>query len=147
MFFSLCSSAGVQGVFVRLFLAGGPMAEDAILGSSVPMEAGAAPDGPDIGRDDVAGPDARLLFRAPVGDKVSGLTEVSAVVGRTCEGEIPDAGSSSVLSTRLDIGSNERGDALVTDIIEVCEIQKAGQRGSSLVHASRKDPQTRVRIG
>lgn len=31
---SLCSSAGVQGVFVRLFLAGGPIDGELMLGSS-----------------------------------------------------------------------------------------------------------------
>jgi len=84
MFFNLCSSAGVQGVFVRLFFeGGGPIGEDAVmLGSSASAEDGGAPDGPDIAK--VAGPvpepDARLLFRAPVGEEESCLTEVSAVI-------------------------------------------------------------------
>jgi len=40
MFFNLCSSAGVHGVFVRLFFAGGPMEEvSVILGSSPLTEA------------------------------------------------------------------------------------------------------------
>ena len=81
------------------------MGEDVMLGSSAPMDDGAAPEGPDIGRADVDVPEARLLFRA-LGDKVSGLMDESAVVGRACEGDIPDVGSRSVLSARFDIGDD-----------------------------------------
>jgi hypothetical protein len=80
MVFNLCSSAGVQGVFVRLFLAGGgPIGEEAMLGSSAPTEAGAPPDGPDMPRFVAPEPEARLLIRAPDGDNVSGLADESTV--------------------------------------------------------------------
>jgi hypothetical protein len=109
MFFNLCSSAGVQGVFVRLFLAGGgPIGEDAVmLGSSAPTEDGGAPEGPDIAKvavPTVPVPAARFLFRAPVGDAESCLTEASVAMGCVREGDIPDAASNSCLSTSLDIG-------------------------------------------
>lgn len=81
MVFNLCSSAGVHGVFVLLFFAGGPILGEPILGSSAPPVTPAALDGPDIVGADGPVPEARLLFRAPVGDEVSGLTEVSAVAG------------------------------------------------------------------
>jgi len=49
MVFSLCSSAGVQGVFVRLFFAGGPIEDEVdALGSWPPIIPGTPPDGPDI---------------------------------------------------------------------------------------------------
>jgi hypothetical protein len=127
MVFNLCSSAGVHGVFVLLFFAGGPMGEDAV-GSSAPPEGPAALDEADIGSTEVPCPDARLLFLAPGGDVVSGLPEVSAVVVRVCEGEIPEADSSSVRSARLDIGDGKGGDAQVPDI-EISEIKKAGEKG------------------
>jgi hypothetical protein len=108
MFFNLCSSAGVHGVLVRLFLAGGgPIVEDAaMLDSSAPTEDGAAPEEPDIAKLDVAGPipDARRLFRALVGDSESCLVGVAAEVGCVCEDWKPVAESVSCLSTRLDIG-------------------------------------------
>src|ERR1700712_3610669 len=79
--FNLCSSAGVQGVFVRLFFAGGCIGEDSVmLGSPAGGGAPEELDGPDIGRGVGNDPDARLLFRGPVGDELSGLTDVSAVV-------------------------------------------------------------------
>lgn len=82
MFFNLCSSAGVQGVLVRLFFVGGPVGESVMLGSSMPAEEDAAAGaGPDIARGTVPRPDARLLFRAPVGDVDSAFTELSPVVG------------------------------------------------------------------
>lgn len=103
--FNLCSSAGVHGVLVLLFLAGGgPIGEAVIVGASAPVVVGAALDGPDIGDGAVtscAGP--RFLLRAPVGEVVSVLTGASDVVGRACEGEAPVEGSSSVLSVRFDI--------------------------------------------
>lgn len=109
MFFSLCSSAGVHGVFVRLFFAGGgPIAEDAVmLGSSTPTEDGGAPDGPDIAKFAVPTfpvPAARFLFRAPAGDTEACLTEASLAMGCVRGGDIPDGASNSCLSTRLDIG-------------------------------------------
>jgi hypothetical protein len=137
MFFNLCSSAGVHGVFVRLFFAGGPMGEDVVLGSSAPMDGGGALialDGPDIGRADVDIPDARLLFRA-LDNKVPGLMEVSAVVGRGCEGEIPDAESSSVRSARFDIGDDVGCDVLMTGLgmyAAKSQIEKAGEKGQVL---------------
>ena len=111
MVFSLCSSAGVHGVFVRLFFAGGgPMGEEAMLGSSAPMEAGAPIDGPDIARFVAPDPDARL-FRALVGDNISGLADGSTK-GWAREGEIP-VGSISSLSPRLDIWRRPERGALV----------------------------------
>jgi len=106
IFFNLCSSAGVHGVFVRLFFAGGPVGEEAVmLCSSAPNEDGAIPDGPDILRA-VPGPDARRLFLAPKSGVDSCLAEESDVVGCVREGENPEAGSTSCLSARLDIGDN-----------------------------------------
>lgn len=68
-------------MFVRLFFAGGARDEELMLASSAPMNDGAAPEGPAIGGADAyAPPEVRFLFRAP-GDKVSGWTKVSAVVG------------------------------------------------------------------
>lgn len=61
MFFNLCSSAGVHGVLVRLFLAGGSKGADAILGSTTPA-ADEVATGADMARGGAAG--ARLLFRA-----------------------------------------------------------------------------------
>jgi hypothetical protein len=69
MFFNLCSSAGVHGVFVRLFFGGGSMGADAKLGSPMPAEDEAAP-GADMTRGDAPG--ARLLFRAAACDEDSG---------------------------------------------------------------------------
>ena len=72
-------------------------------------------DGPDIdGR--VVGPDpdpdARLLFRGPVGDELSGLLDVSAVVeGRAWEGDFGVDVSASVWFPRLDIGDESKSDA------------------------------------
>ena len=85
IFFNLCSSAGVQGVLVRLFLAGGATGE-AILGSSKPAEEGPAIDEPAcILKTDVfvavAGPVARLLFRELAGEGTSDLRVDVSVVG------------------------------------------------------------------
>jgi len=78
---------------------GGPIGEDAVmLGSSAPTEDGGSPEGPDIAKGTVPTvpvPDARLLFRAPVGDVESCLTGASVVTGCVREGEIPDAASNS----------------------------------------------------
>lgn len=71
----------------------------------MPNEDGIIPDGPDILRA-VPGPDARRLFLAPEGDADSCLAEGSDVVGCVREGENPEAGSTSCLSARLDIGDN-----------------------------------------
>jgi hypothetical protein len=103
MFFNLCSSAGVHGVFVRLFLGGGSMGADAKLGSPMPAEDEAAP-GADMTRG--GAPGARLLFRAAAcGDDSGGLTGLfSPTPGCAKKGGIPDGNSSSCLSTRLDIG-------------------------------------------
>jgi len=99
-------------VFVLLFFAGGgPIGEDAVmLGSSAPTEDGGAPDGPDIANAAVTAPDpdARLLFRALVGDEESCFKEASAPVGCVRAGEIADTVSNSCLSTRLDIGDKSR---------------------------------------
>jgi len=107
--FNLCSSAGVQGVFVRLFLAGGgAIGEEVMLGSSAPIDAGAPPEGPDMARFEASLPDARLLFREPEGDNGSGFavgspfTVESTLDGCAREGDIP-VGSKSCLSPRLDI--------------------------------------------
>jgi len=131
--FSLCSSAGVQGVFVRLFFAGGPIGEEVILGSSPPAGGPEVLDGPDIGSGVGPDPDARLLFRGPVGDEVSGLPDVSAVVvvvveGReACEGDIAVEVSTSVWFPRLDIGDESGCDAQPSDI-EGRKIRKAGEK-------------------
>jgi hypothetical protein len=89
MVFSLCSSAGVHGAFVRLFIAGG-LAGELILGSS-PAPA------PDIVGAESTAPEARLLkFLLPVGH----------VVSRFKEGESEDPvtrSSNSERSARLDI--------------------------------------------
>lgn len=76
---------------------------EVMLGSSAPIDAVALPDGPDIEGDDDVCPVARRLFRALDGDCVSCLTEASAVAGDVWDGEVPELGSSSCLSTRLDI--------------------------------------------
>jgi hypothetical protein len=81
MVFNLCSSAGVHGVFVRLFLAGGGPIGEVMVGSSAPVDGGAALDGPDIVGAGAISPDARLLFRWPVGDEDADLSGVSAVAG------------------------------------------------------------------
>lgn len=79
MFLSLCSSAAVQGVFVRLFFAGGCIdAEEE--DSPCPSM---ADDGPATARRGLAaecptGPDVRR-FRALGGEIESGLRELSAV--------------------------------------------------------------------
>lgn len=109
MFFNLCSSAGVQGVLVRLFLAGGAIDED-ILGSSKPEEEGPAIDELDCMLnaevfEAVAGAAARLLFRALAGEGISDLSVDGSVVdGWLCEREKLALGSISCLSTRFDIG-------------------------------------------
>jgi hypothetical protein len=74
IFFSLNSSAGVHGVFVRLFLGGGSMGAAAMTGSPIPGAEDVGAAGADM---TMGGPGARLLlFRAAVcwaGD-ASGLT-------------------------------------------------------------------------
>lgn len=107
MVFNLCSSAGVQGVFVRLFFAGGPIGEEVMLGSSAVPIGGAEPDGIDMAKLEAGGPGARLLlFRGRLDDgEDSGLTDGSAAAGRGCDGgSIPVLGASSDLSARFDIG-------------------------------------------
>lgn len=70
-------------MFVLLFLAGGGAIEgEVMLGSSLFAAAAVTPDGPDIDGVVASCTDARLLFRAPVGERASGLVEPSAVVGR-----------------------------------------------------------------
>jgi hypothetical protein len=97
--FNLCSSAGVQGVFVRLFFAGGAI--DPMFASSTLAVGGAGFDGPDMAGGDDAGPGARLLvFRGLPGAVVSGLMELSMV---EVDGE-PELGPMSARSPpRLDI--------------------------------------------
>lgn len=103
--FNLCSSAGVQGVFVRLFFAGGPIGEEVMLGSSAVPIGGAEPDGIDMAKLEAGCPGARLLiFLGRLDGEVSGLTDGSAAAGRGCEGGIPVLGASSGLSARFDIG-------------------------------------------
>lgn len=85
MLFNLCSSAGVQGVFVRLFfVGGGPEGGPVMLGSVAPVAGAAAVDGPDIGTvGAIVVPEARLLLlRALVGERVSGCTTTSGTIGR-----------------------------------------------------------------
>ena len=74
MFLSLSSSAGVHGVFVRLFLGGGSMGAAAMAGSPMLGAEDAGATGADM---TMGAPGARLLlFRAAVcwGDDASGLT-------------------------------------------------------------------------
>ena len=74
IFLSLSSSAGVHGVFVRLFLGGGSMGAAAMTGSPMPGAEDAGATGVDM---TMEAPGARLLlFRAAVcwGDDASGLT-------------------------------------------------------------------------
>jgi hypothetical protein len=77
-----------------------------MLGASAPTKDGTAPDGPDMARLAIACPvpNARFLFRAPVGDKESCLVGVAIEVGCVRGGWKPVAVSVSCLSTRLDIG-------------------------------------------
>ena len=93
--FSLCSSAAVQGVFVRLFLAGGPIGKSVMLGS--PAGRGTAElDGADIGRGVGPEPDARRFLGTPVGDEVaSSFPGGSAVEDWACEDDTAVDGSSS----------------------------------------------------
>jgi hypothetical protein len=102
-----------------------------MVGSSAGGGAPEELDGPDIGRGVGPDPDARLLFRGPVGDELSGLTGVSAVVveGRACEGDIAVEVSASVWFPRLDIGDDSESDARPSDI-EVREIRRAGEKRS-----------------
>lgn len=78
MTFSLCSSAGVQGVLVLLFFVGGPIG-DSMLDPSPAPAAAAALDEPDIveAAGTIAG--VRLLFRAPEDGGVSNLAAASVV--------------------------------------------------------------------
>lgn len=134
MVFNLCSSAGVHGVLVLLFFAGGgPIGESVILGSLEPTAAGAAAelDEPDIGTDAEAVPEARL-FRA---GEVSDFTVLSAAIGRVCEGDDPGAASNSVRSARFDIGDREGSDAQLSDI-EVKRNLRVREEGSKLLRES-----------
>lgn len=110
MVFNLCSSAGVHGVFVRLFFAGGPIEDDADgFGSWPPIILGAPPDGPDIVNESTPpGAKTGLLFRTLGGDKGSALLEGSIVLECARKGEIPELGRIGGLSTRLDIFCNVR---------------------------------------
>jgi hypothetical protein len=76
--FNLCSSAGVQGVFVRLFFAGGPIGET-ILGSSIPAICIGGFIGPDIASNAVGLGPALFLFRGEGG--ISDLKELSVLAG------------------------------------------------------------------
>lgn len=96
------------------------MGEEVMLGSSAPTDGGGAPEGPDIGPAGVACPEARLLLREPAGEEGSGLSEISAGVGRGCEGEIPEAASCSGLSARLDIA--DHGKSKTRDSSEVQDV-------------------------
>ena len=84
------------------------MDEDAaMLDSSAPNEDDGAPDGPGIAIlaiPPVPVPAARFLFRAPVGDSVSGLNQALVAGGCLREGGIAGVASNSCLSARLDIG-------------------------------------------
>ena len=129
MVLSLCSSAGVQGVLVRLFLAGGgPIGEDVMPDSSPPMDEDAAPVGscscgagcdvPDIDANEESDADRRLLLRV-AGEGVCVVAEVSAAVAVSYVSGTSGAGSSSCcLSTRLlDIGHKVKSDAQVLKIV------------------------------
>jgi len=110
MVFSRCSSAGVHGVFVRLFFAGGPIEDepDALI-SWPPIIPGTPPDGPDIVNASAPPvPKAVLLFRTVGEKKGSALAEGSSVVECARRGEIPEFGRIGGLSTRLDIFGNGR---------------------------------------
>jgi len=130
------------------------MGEEVMLGSS--PAAGGGPEaleGPDIGRGVGPDPDARLLFRGPVGDEISGLPGASAVVavvvveGRgACEGDIAVEVSTSVWFPRLDIGDESGCDAQPSDI-EVREIRKAGEKVFKFVVRDSKAHPSRVWIG
>lgn len=108
IFFKRCSSAGVQGVFVRLFFAGGPIVGEAILGSSVLFEevaVGAAPEDMLAGVEEPGSEGRGLLFRDALEGETSDLTGASAVDEPVCVGDIPDVGATSARSPRLpDIG-------------------------------------------
>jgi len=144
MVFNLCSSAGVQGVLVLLFLAGGgPIGESVILGSSFGLAAGATAelDAADMAADadaDVEAvpvPEARL-FR--VGE-VSDFDVASAAVGRDCEGDDPVAASISVRSARFDIG-DRGGNVPQWSATEVVEINVGGRKVQMLwASSSRPD--------
>ena len=98
--FSLRSSAGVHGMFARVFLVGGgPIGLMAIPDSSMPKEFDAVRGGPDIARFFKDEPDARLLCRASIGDPASGF-RVGLAVFPIWGGAL---GSGPLLSPRLDI--------------------------------------------
>jgi hypothetical protein len=87
--FNLCSSAGVHGVFVRLFFAGGPI-DEPMLGSSALAVGGAGFDGPDMADGGDAGAGARLLlFRGMVGAAISVVWELP-VIAAGVEFEVDD---------------------------------------------------------
>jgi len=84
-------------------------------------------DGADIGRGVGNDPDARLLFRGPVGEEVSGLLDGSAVEGCACDGDTAVEVSDSVWFPRLDIGDESKVDAHPSDI-GMREIRRAGEK-------------------
>ncbi len=82
IFLSLCSSAAVHGVFVRLFFTGGCIEADDDSGSGMLDDAAILDDGPAtwaIGLDEV-GPETRRFWRGLEGCKVSRLDEISETV-------------------------------------------------------------------
>jgi hypothetical protein len=79
IFLSLCSSAAVHGVLVRLFFTGGCIEADDVSCSGMADDAAILDDGPatgGIGLDDV-GPETRRFWRGLEGCKFSCLGEVS----------------------------------------------------------------------
>jgi hypothetical protein len=79
IFLSLCSSAAVHGVLVRLFFKGGCIETDDVSCSGKLDVAAIVDDGPAagaIGLDDV-GPETRRFWRGLEGGKVSCLGEIS----------------------------------------------------------------------
>lgn len=125
MVFNLCSSAGVQGVFVLLFLAGGgPIEGEDILGSSVIAAGADVPEGPDIVASASSCVEIRLLFLDPECDVGSCLNETSVAVRRTCTGEDIFEESTSALSARFDIECRRGIDALRFDDVE-SEVRRA----------------------
>jgi len=101
IFFSLCSSAAVHGVLVRLFFTGGCMEADDVSCSGMLDDAAILDDGPAtgaIGLDDV-GPETRRFWRGLEGCKFSCLEEVSGAV----ESAGWEEGSSLGRSVRFDM--------------------------------------------
>jgi hypothetical protein len=82
IFLSLCSSAAVHGVLVRLFFTGGCIEANDVSCSGIPDDAAILDDGPAagaIGLDNV-GPETRRFWRGLEGCKVSCLGEISDAV-------------------------------------------------------------------